>query len=165
MVRSLLKECVTFWRASLPGCNVESTIFFACHSSGDMVGIVPSLYRVIRFFAFSRLAFDVNNVLRVSISMRAKFSRKRTVAVPPEPNTLHCRPQSFETMKFYNRSRASHLTLRLPYLGSEMSAECLTRPQYVLKSYLEAGISRLPGNEDDIVMPLLTEDSLPNGSC
>jgi hypothetical protein len=28
---------------SLPGCKVESTIFFACHSSGDMEGMVPSL--------------------------------------------------------------------------------------------------------------------------
>lgn len=37
------------------------------------------------------------------------------------------------------------------HLGSERSAECLTRPQYVLRSYCDAGRSRFPGKEADIV--------------
>lgn len=37
------------------------------------------------------------------------------------------------------------------YLGSDMSADCFTRPQYVDRSYREAGRSRLPGNEADMV--------------
>ena len=36
------------------------------------------------------------------------------------------------------------------YLGSEISAEWRTRPQYVLRSYCEVGSSRLPGIEADI---------------
>lgn len=35
-----------------------------------------------------------------------------------------------------------------------MAAECITRPQYVLRSYWEAGNSRLPGREADIVLVL-----------
>lgn len=41
--------------------------------------------------------------------------------------------------------------VQLAHLGSDMSAECLTRPMYVLKSYCEAGRSREPGNEDVMV--------------
>ena len=37
-----------------------------------------------------------------------------------------------------------------PHLGSAISADCWTRPQYVLRSYREAGNSRLPGNDADI---------------
>jgi hypothetical protein len=39
----------------------------------------------------------------------------------------------------------------LSHLGSDMSAECLTRPQYVERSYCEAGRSRFPGREADIL--------------
>lgn len=38
-----------------------------------------------------------------------------------------------------------------PYLGSAMSADCRTRPQYVERSYWDAGKSRFPGNEADIL--------------
>lgn len=41
-----------------------------------------------------------------------------------------------------------------------MSAACLTRPQYVLRSYLEAGNSRLPGNEADIDSSCGVDDPL-----
>jgi hypothetical protein len=41
----------------------------------------------------------------------------------------------------------------IPHLGSDISAACLTRPQYVLRSYCEIGSSRLPGNEADIIRP------------
>ena len=37
-----------------------------------------------------------------------------------------------------------------PHLGSEISAACRTRPQYVLRSYCEAGSSRFPGIEADM---------------
>jgi hypothetical protein len=32
-----------------------------------------------------------------------------------------------------------------------MAAVCLTRPQYVLRSYCDSGSSRLPGMEDDML--------------
>lgn len=37
------------------------------------------------------------------------------------------------------------------HLGSVMPAVCLTRPQYVLRSYCESGSSRLPGMEADML--------------
>jgi hypothetical protein len=39
---------------------------------------------------------------------------------------------------------------RWVYLMSAISAECLTRPQYVERSYLESGSGREPGNEEDM---------------
>jgi len=36
------------------------------------------------------------------------------------------------------------------HLGSDMSAECFTRPQYELRSYLEVGSSLLPGSDADM---------------
>ena len=38
-----------------------------------------------------------------------------------------------------------------------MSAECLTRPQYVPRSYCEAGSSRFPGSEADIATSQLVD--------
>ena len=38
----------------------------------------------------------------------------------------------------------------MAYLGSAISADCLTRPQYVVRSYSDAGRSRVPGIEADI---------------
>src|SRR5277367_4865630 len=53
-----------------------------------------------------------------------------------------------------------------PHLGSAICADCFTRPQYVDKSYCEAGRSRLPGNDADIeVVPQLTCLYLPSYSC
>lgn len=37
------------------------------------------------------------------------------------------------------------------HLGSVMPAVCLTRPQYVLRSYCDSGSSRLPGMEADML--------------
>jgi hypothetical protein len=49
-------------------------------------------------------------------------------------------------------SVTKHHTLRaVSHLGSDMLAECCTRPQYVPRSYCETGKSRLPGNEDVIL--------------
>jgi len=36
------------------------------------------------------------------------------------------------------------------HLGSDIFAECLTRPQYVERSCCDTGSSRLPGSEADI---------------
>ena len=37
------------------------------------------------------------------------------------------------------------------HLGSDICADCLTRPQYVDRSYCEAGSSRLPSSEADML--------------
>lgn len=47
----------------VPGCIVESIIFFALHSSGVMSRIFPVLYAVTSCFACSRPAEDVSRVL------------------------------------------------------------------------------------------------------
>jgi hypothetical protein len=47
---------------------------------------------------------------------------------------------------------AERTEINPPHLGSEMFAECMTRPQYVPRSYCEAGSSRLPGSEADMMM-------------
>lgn len=41
------------------------------------------------------------------------------------------------------------------HLGSVMPAVCLTRPQYVLRSYCDSGSSRLPGSEADMLRQFL----------
>lgn len=57
----------------------------------------------------------------------------------------------------YARSVGTHL-------GSEMLAQCLTRPQYVLRSNCDSGSSRLPGSEADILScPLFLGDSVKAG--
>jgi len=49
--------------------------------------------------------------------------------------------------------RSSSLAVRpWSHLGSDMSAECFTLPQYVLRSKREAGRSLPPGNEADMVV-------------
>lgn len=48
------------------------------------------------------------------------------------------------------RNESKRIEEKLGYLGSHSSAACLTLPQYVLRSYFEAGRSRLPGIEDDM---------------
>ena len=53
---------------------------------------------------------------------------------------------------------AERTEINPPHLGSEMFAECMTRPQYVLRSYCEAGSSRLPRSEADMTM-------LAGGTC
>jgi len=55
--------CVFPARNVVPGCSVESIVFFASHRSGVMSRILPVLYAVTSCFAFSRPAADVNNVL------------------------------------------------------------------------------------------------------
>ena len=51
----------------LPGCSVESIIFFALHRSGVISLICPCLYAVTSCFACSSLAEDVNSILIYSI--------------------------------------------------------------------------------------------------
>jgi len=45
----------------------------------------------------------------------------------------------------------------MPYLGSERFAECRTRPQYVDRSYWDAGRSREPGS-DEVIFVILRAD-------
>lgn len=49
--------------SNAPGCSVESTTFFACHSSGVMDRSWPCLYCVTSALACSRPALDTNKVL------------------------------------------------------------------------------------------------------
>ena len=42
-------------------------------------------------------------------------------------------------------------TRAVSHLGSDMFAECCTRPQYVPRLYCETGRSRFPGSEDVIL--------------
>ena len=51
-------------RVEIPGCNVESTTFFAFHSSGVIEGTRPCLYAETSAFACSRPAFETSSVLR-----------------------------------------------------------------------------------------------------
>ena len=60
----------------IPGWRVESTAFFACHSSGVIEGIFPCLYCVTRVLACSRAVLDMNSVLcRLSAETLAKQSK------------------------------------------------------------------------------------------
>ena len=51
----------------LPGCSVESIIFFALHRSGVISLICPCLYDVTSCFACSSPVEDVNSILVYSI--------------------------------------------------------------------------------------------------
>src|SRR5947199_6478507 len=48
---------------SIPGCRVESTTFFANHSSAVIDLMWPCLYDTMSFFAFSRPAAETSSVL------------------------------------------------------------------------------------------------------
>ncbi len=52
-----------FEEVRIPGCSVESTTFFACHNSGVIELIRPSLYEDMSLFAFSRPAAETKRVL------------------------------------------------------------------------------------------------------
>jgi hypothetical protein len=92
------------------------------------------LYAEIRLFACSNPSLPTSRVLR-DISIR------RGDLWP----LLNLRQKSELHAPFDANNRAYP-----PHLGSEIFAACRTRPQYVLRSYWEAGSSRLPGIEDDI---------------
>lgn len=51
-----------------PGCRVESTIFFACHSSGVIDLSCPCLYDDMSFLAFSRPTEETKSVLISTMS-------------------------------------------------------------------------------------------------
>lgn len=51
------------WGRGVPGWIVESTTFFARHSSGVMLGIWLCLYEVMSLFAFSRPVDETNIIL------------------------------------------------------------------------------------------------------
>lgn len=48
-------------------------------------------------------------------------------------------------------ARKESFVAQLSHLGSDIVADCFTRPQYVLRSYCEVGRSRFPGSEDVIL--------------
>lgn len=50
----------------------------------------------------------------------------------------------------------------LSHLMSAISAECLTRPQYVVRSYRDAGKGRDPGNEVDMVGATIADPAASN---
>lgn len=62
---------------TIPGCSVESTIFFAFHSSGLISLTCPCLYAAIRLFAFSSPAPLTSNVL-LGVSYRIMNATKQT---------------------------------------------------------------------------------------
>lgn len=125
----------------IPGCSVESTIFLACHSSGVIDCIWPCLYFVMSDFACSRPSLDVSNVLFAwSMAVLEGGFEERVIETiagahstdPPRSNKRQ--------------------TTTVSHLGSAMFAECLTRPQYVVRSNCDAGRSLLPGRDADILM-------------
>ena len=68
----------------------------------------------------------------VSVTLRSKTELEEEVVVTHN---------SFQASTSYFSS----------HLGSDISTECRTRPQYEDRSYCETGSSRLPGSESDIV--------------
>jgi hypothetical protein len=54
----------------VPGCNVESTIFLACQSSGVMLLISPFLYLTSKSFALSSPALPAKRVLLCREALR-----------------------------------------------------------------------------------------------
>jgi hypothetical protein len=73
------------------------------------------------------------------------------------PRLIAALLHNLDSPKRSTRSTAGKPTLRIvaattcsSHLMSAISAECLTLPQYVDKSYLESGSGRLPGRELDM---------------
>lgn len=125
-------------RVDIPGCSVESTIFFALHKSGVIDCSCPFLYAETSFFACSRPAAETKRVLKQSICKQdQKSTDMRLSGVGMVVIYLpHCDMATWST--------------RVSHLGSAIWADCLTRPQYVLRSYCDAGRSRAPGREADM---------------
>ena len=74
---------------------------------------------------------------------------RHTVSPKPRHIMMFWCPQA---PLFTKRSfQAWSIPLSISHLGSDISADCLTRPQYVERSYCDAGRSRAPGREDDMM--------------
>lgn len=119
--------------------------FFACHSSGVISRTLPVLYAVMSCFAFSRPAEDVRSILQIGYVCQPKPRivkvHTQLFGLETEQSGTHYAVHYIGKEKLTPRGKVSHL-------GSETSAQCRTRPQYVLRSYWDAGKSRVPGNED-----------------
>lgn len=101
-------------REGVPGCNVASTTFFARQSSGVIRFSSPFLYLATRFFASSSPVPVTSKVLT------------------PPPHIVS--PQSAQVMVFAATLSGKIFpgmvyTSLLSHLGSDISADCLTRPQ------------------------------------
>lgn len=127
-------------RGGVPGWRVESSAFFACHSSGLIEGICPCLYFVMSVLACSRLALDMNSVLPTPSATDFR-AQKAGSYVGDGSYRVYTDPSGFSSWD---------VGWPWSHLGSAMSAECFTRPQYVLRSWREAGRSLLPGRELDM---------------
>jgi hypothetical protein len=53
----------------------------------------------------------------------------------------------------------------LSHLGSAICADCFTLPQYVERSYCEAGRSREPGREADMVVVGMVDGACVTSQC
>lgn len=133
--------------SSLPGCRVESTIFFACHISGVISLTWPVLYATMAFFARSSPCLPTKSVLqKIEKSGLANSFTRRARTSGSEANKEWLLTAIAETIFSITRARGW-----FSHLGSVMPAVCLARPQYVLRSYCDSGNSRLPGREADMV--------------
>ena len=126
-------------REGIPGCNVASTTFFARQISGVIRFSSPVLYLVTRVFACSSPVPVTSKVLNSPTTSRRQppATEHGGFLVSPAPSSREVFPGMVYT------SSISHL-------GSDISADCFTRPQYVERSYCDAGRSRVPGREEDM---------------
>lgn len=130
-----------------PGWSVESTIFFACHSSGVIALICPVLYSETNLLAFSSPDEDTRRVLAGS------RTGQLSVNLTNECGNLEL-PQRLGRSTYHTILGEVVFQIgldKLTNLGSDMAADCRTLPQYVERSYWEAGGSLLPGREVDIL--------------
>jgi len=68
----------------IPGCNVESTIFLACHSSGVISLTSPFLYAMTACLACSRPVLPARRVL---IRSKKRSARVRDLQEAPRPGS------------------------------------------------------------------------------
>jgi hypothetical protein len=155
-------------KRGVPGCRVESIIFFACHSSGFISRILPCLYAETSCFACSRPAEDVRSVLYAQLASSSSFSKSfqcihyqhpqapstiqrpqvpSTIQIPSivnhpdsHPSAIQSSPSQWKqghSISLHKEEHKRHKHLlhtnnsitHFSHLGSEISAECLTRPQ------------------------------------
>ena len=145
------------------GCSVESTIFLARHSSGVMDWTWPCLYATKAFLACSRPALPTRRVLDdEDRSQRFVLQLNRWVfsSIEAEINlgVRACTVIAYQAGGYTpGASALFSASIERSHLGSVMPAVCLTRPQYVLRSYCESGSARLPGREADMVAAMLRD--------
>lgn len=105
-----------------PGCKVESTTFFACHSSGVIPLRLPSLYSATSLFAFSSPALETKRVLIPLIwpQLSVNYIKRWRLWL-----TGHW---EFVDLQVSNPTPSDYPG-DSPHLGSAISADWRTRPQ------------------------------------